>query len=167
MADITLKGNPFHTAGELPAAGDTVEDFTLINVKLEPVSKSSLSGSKLVLNCFPSIDTPVCATSVKKFNEEAASLEGVKVLCISKDLPFALKRFCGGEGLDNVIPLSAFRDTDLTHKLGLEITDGPLAGLFARAVVVLDDSGKVLYSQLVTEVAEEPDYAQALSALKS
>ena len=165
MADITLKGNPFKTEGDVPAAGDMIEDFSLVDTNLEVVSKKSYEGSKLVLNCFPSIDTPVCAESVKKFNSEAASLDGVKVLCISKDLPFALKRFCGAEGLDDVVPLSAFRDADLSHKLGLTIQDGPLAGLFARAVVVLDDSGKVLYSQLVKEVADEPDYSAALQAL--
>ncbi|MCB0329617.1 MAG: thiol peroxidase [Bdellovibrionales bacterium] len=165
MAQITLKGNPCNTSGSLPTVGGKIEQFTLVNTNLEAVTRDSFPGQKIVLNCFPSIDTPVCAASVKEFNAKASTLDGVKVLCISKDLPFALKRFCGAEGLEDVIPLSAYRDEAFGENLGIAIVDGPLSGLFARAVVVIDSEGKVLHSQLVSEIAEEPDYAAALKSL--
>ena len=166
MATITLKGTPCSTSGDLIAQGESISDFHLTNSTLETLTLSSFSGNTIILNCFPSIDTPVCANSVRKFNEEAAALNGVKVLCVSQDLPFALNRFCSGEGIENVVPASAFRDKEFGKQLGILITDGPLEGLFARAVVVINDAGSVLYSQLVPEIAEEPDYAAALKAVQ-
>jgi len=167
MATITLKGTPYNTSGDLISEGQAVGEFQLTNSSLEPVTLKSLAGDKIILNCFPSIDTPVCANSVRKFNEEAGALEGVTVLCVSQDLPFALNRFCSGEGIEDVIPASAFRDHELGEKLGILITDGPLQGLFARAVIVLNAEGTVLYSQLVPEIAQEPDYEAVLTAVKS
>lgn len=165
MADITLGGNPVKTSGELPHTGTQAPDFNLVKIDLSTASLSDFKGSKLVLNIFPSVDTGTCAASVRKFNEKASSLENTKVLCISRDLPFAQKRFCGAEGLDNVISLSDFKEGSFGKNYGLTIENGPLAGLHSRAVVVIDEHGKVKYSQQVSEIADEPDYDSALAAL--
>lgn len=163
MAQITLKGNPVHTAGELPAVGAPAPDFTLTGTDLGAVTSAQFSGKPLLLNIFPSVDTPVCAASVRKFNERAAA-QGLSVVCVSKDLPFALSRFCGAEGIENVTSASAFRDS-FGEDYGITITDGPMAGLLGRAVVVVGADGTVAYTQLVGEIAEEPDYDAALAAL--
>jgi thioredoxin-dependent peroxiredoxin len=162
MATITLKGNPIHTSGELPAKGSAAPDFTLTKSDLSRVNLQSFPGKK-VLNIFPSVDTPVCATSVRKFNEHV-SQKGITVLNISEDLPFAHTRFCAAEGLKQVEALSAFRSS-FAKDYGVEITDGPLAGLAARSVVVLDESNKVVYTELVPEIAQEPNYDAAIAAL--
>ncbi|MBI4125117.1 MAG: thiol peroxidase [Deltaproteobacteria bacterium] len=162
MAKITLKGNPWNTAGELPKAGAKAPSFKLTKTDLSEVTQADFKGKRIVLNIFPSIDTPVCAASVKNFNERAAALKDTVVLCISKDLPFAQKRFCGAEGLEKVLPLSAFRDNNFGKAYGVQIVDGPLAGLFARAVVVLDPQGKVTHTELVGEIGQEPDYEACL-----
>ena len=164
MATVTLKGNPFNTNGDLPAAGSQAPDFILVKTDLSEVSKADLAGKRVVLNIFPSVDTPTCATSVRTFNAEASKLDNTVVVCASQDLPFALGRFCGAEGLSNVIPASAFR-SDFASAYGVKLVDGPLTGLTARAVVVLDTDGKVLHTELVSEVAHEPNYAAALKAL--
>ena len=166
MAEVTLKGSAVSTVGNLPAVGSKAPDFTLVGTDLGEVSLASLKGKKVVLNIFPSLDTSVCAASVKRFNEEASSLSETEVLCISKDLPFAQDRFCGAEGLDKVQPLSAFRDADFGQDYGVQLADGPIAGLFARAVIVVDAEGNVAYTELVPEITQEPDYASALAALK-
>lgn len=163
MATVTLRGNSFQTNGELPAVGSHTPSFTLVGSDLAEVTDASFAGKKLVLNIFPSIDTPTCATSVRTFNEKAAGTEAV-VVCVSEDLPFAQNRFCGAEGISNVLTASSFR-SDFGAAFGLEMTDGPLKGLLARAVVVLDESGNVIHSELVPEIAQEPDYSAALNAL--
>jgi thiol peroxidase len=165
MADITLKGNAVKTVGNLPQNGAPAPDFTLVKTDLSTTTLSDFKGSKLVLNIFPSVDTGTCAASVRKFNEKASGLNNTKVLCISRDLPFAQARFCGAEGLDNVISLSDFKDGSFGKNYGLTIENGPLAGLHSRAVVVIDEEGKVKYSQQVAEIADEPDYDAALAAL--
>ena len=165
MASITLGGNPIHTSGELPAVGSQLADFKLIQNDLSVASLSNFAGKKLVLNIFPSVDTGTCAASVRKFNEKASTLENTKVLCISRDLPFAQKRFCGAEGLENVINLSDFKEGSFGKNYGLEITDGPLAGLHSRAVVVLDENGTILHTEQVSEIADEPNYEAALAVL--
>lgn len=165
MATVTLKGNKVNTNGNLPAAGTSAPDCTLTKADLSDIKLSDFKGKKVVLNIFPSIDTSTCATSVRVFNEKAAELDNTVVLCISKDLPFAHKRFCGAEGIENVMSLSDFRHPDFATKYGIRIEDGPLAGLDARAVVVLDEKGTVKYSQLVSEISEEPDYEEALKVL--
>ncbi len=165
MATITFKGNPIHTCGEPPQAGATAPDFRLVRQDLSEATLADFPGRK-ILNVFPSIDTPVCATSVKVFHEKAADLEGVTVLNISADLPFAQKRFCGDAGVDNAVTLSCFR-SDFARDYGLRIEDGPLAGLCARAVLVLDEENRVLHTELVPEIAQEPDYPAALAALGS
>lgn len=162
MATITLKGNPIETSGSLPAVGQSAPDFKLLKQDLTRVSLKDFPGKK-VLNIFPSIDTPVCAASVRKFNE-LASKKGVTVLCISEDLPFALKRFCGAENLDKVTSLSAFRST-FSKDYGLEIMSGPLSGLSSRSIVVLDENNKVVYNEQVPEIAQEPNYDAALAKL--
>jgi len=166
MATITLKGNPFHTVGELPAVGTAAPSFTLTRTDLADVSLSDYAGKRLVLNIFPSLDTPVCANSVRRFNEAAAGLENTLVLCISADLPFAHGRFCETEGIENVESLSTFRSPAFGQDYGIAIANGPLAGLMGRAVIVLDASGTVIHAQLVPEIAEEPDYDAALAALR-
>lgn len=166
MAKITLKGNPVTTSGELPKIGSQAPAFTLVKTDLSTQSMKDLAGKRVVLNIFPSIDTPTCAASVRKFNQEASRLPDTVVLCISKDLPFAQKRFCGAEGIDKVHTLSDFRGSTFGKDYGVTIQDGPLAGLFARAVVVVDKTGKVLQTELVSEIANEPNYAQALAALR-
>lgn len=164
MASITLKGNQIHTSGDLPAVGATCPDFMLTTSALQDVSLSNYAGKRKVLNIFPSVDTPVCATSVRSFNAKAAGQEGVVVLNISADLPFAMKRFCGAEGLEGVEALSSFR-SGFAKEFGLEIVDGPLAGLCSRAVIVLDADNKVTYVEQVPEIAQEPNYDAALAAL--
>jgi thiol peroxidase len=166
MAQVTLGGNPIHTNGELPAVGSKAPDFVLTATDLADVSLKDYMGKKLILNIFPSLDTPVCAASVRKFNAEVNNLENTAVLCVSVDLPFAQKRFCGAEGLDNVIPLSALRSRDFGTDYGISIVDGPLAGVFARAIVILDEKGTVSYTQLAPEIKEEPNYDEALAAVK-
>lgn len=165
MATITLKGNPIETSGTLPVQGSPAPAFTLVKNDLSEASLSQFAGKKLVLNIFPSIDTPTCATSVRKFNQQAGDMPNTQVLCISADLPFALARFCGAEGIQNVATASVFRNPDFGKDYGLTITTGPLKGLLARSVVVIDENGKVAHTQLVTEIADEPDYAAALVAL--
>ncbi len=165
MATITLKGNTIHTSNELPKVGTQAPDFTLVKNDLSKSSLSDYKGSKVVLNIFPSIDTGTCAASVRQFNKEAAELENTKVLCISRDLPFAQARFCGAEGIENVVNLSDFATGEFGKNYGLQIIDGPLADLHSRAVVVLDEAGKVVYTEQVGEIVDEPNYKAALEAL--
>lgn len=165
MATIAFKGNPVHTCGELPAVGAKAPDFKLVNASLEDVSLAAYKGKRKILSVFPSIDTPVCALSVKRFNEEAAKLKDTVVLNISADLPFAQKRFCAAEGIRNVETLSCFRGS-FAKDYGLQITDTALAGLCCRCVLVLDKGNKVLYAEQVPEITQEPNYAKALAALK-
>ena len=165
MTSITLGGNPIHTNGELPAVGSKATDFSLIKIDLGTATLADFAGSKVVLNIFPSIDTGTCATSVRTFNEKASSLSNTKVLCISRDLPFAQKRFCGAEGLENVINLSDFNTGSFGKNYGLEITDSVLAGLHSRVVIVLDENGVVKYTEQVPEIADEPNYESAIAAL--
>ena len=166
MAQITFKGSPVHTAGSLPRVGSAAPDFKVVKTDLTPISLSEFKGKKVILNIFPSIDTAVCAASVRRFNAEASKLANTVVLCISKDLPFAQKRFCAAEGLDNVIPGSEFRDSSFSDAYGVRIVDSPLEGLFSRAIVIVDEKGKVAYTEQVPEVAQEPDYDKALAALR-
>jgi len=165
MASITLGGNPVHTNGELPKTGTKAPDFKLVRTDLSTATLADFSGNQLVLNIFPSIDTSTCATSVRVFNQKASALENTTVLCISRDLPFAQKRFCGAEGLENVINLSDFKDGSFGKDYGLELTDGALAGLHSRAVVVVDADGIVKYSELVADIKDEPNYDNALASL--
>jgi thiol peroxidase len=162
VAEITLRGNPAHTVGDLPAVGAPAPDFALTGLDLSTVANGKFAGKPLVLNIFPSVDTPTCATSVRTFNARAAA-GGATVLCVSKDLPFAMSRFCGAEGIDNVTSASAFRDS-FGEDYGVTMTDGKFAGLFARAVVVIGADGNVAYTELVPEIANEPDYDAALAA---
>lgn len=165
MTNITLKGNPIHTVGSLPAVGTQAPDFKLTKTDLSEVSLKDFAGKKIILSIFPSVDTPTCATAVRQFNEKAAKLKDVVVLCISADLPFALNRFCGAEGLKEVIPTSVFRHQEFGDQYGVRIVDGPIAGLLSRAIVVLDSTGKVVYTEQVSEIAHEPDYQAALNAV--
>ncbi|SDH08106.1 thiol peroxidase (atypical 2-Cys peroxiredoxin) [Flavobacterium omnivorum] len=165
MASITLGGNPIHTSGELPKVGTKMADFKLVKTDLSVVSLSDFAGKKLVLNIFPSVDTGTCAASVRKFNESASASENTTVLCVSRDLPFAQKRFCGAEGLDNVVNLSDFQDGEFGKTNGLEILDGPLAGLHSRVVIVLDENGTIIHTEQVPEIADEPNYEAALAVL--
>ncbi|WP_396209270.1 thiol peroxidase [Flavobacterium sp.] len=165
MATITLGGNPIHTNGELPQIGSKAIDFNLVKTDLGTTTLADFAGSRIVLNIFPSIDTGTCATSVRKFNEKANSLNNTKVLCISRDLPFAQKRFCGAEGLEHVINLSDFKDGSFGKNFGLEITDGPLAGLHSRVIIVIDENGNILHTEQVSEIANEPNYEAAISVL--
>jgi thioredoxin-dependent peroxiredoxin len=165
MATITLGGNPIHTNGELPQVGSKATDFSMIQTDLSTATLATFTGSRLVLNIFPSIDTGTCATSVRTFNEKASQLANTKVLCISRDLPFAQKRFCGAEGLENVINLSDFNTGSFGKNYGLEIVDGPLAGLHSRVVIVLDENGTILHTEQVSEIANEPNYEAALAVL--
>ncbi|ANH73840.1 thiol peroxidase [Ralstonia insidiosa] len=166
MANVTLGGNPIEVSGQFPAAGAKAPAFTLVGKDLKDVSLADFAGKRKVLNIVPSLDTPVCATSTRKFNEAAAKLDNTVVFSISADLPFAAGRFCATEGIENVVPLSTFRDKGFKQAYGVDITSGPLAGVTARAVVVLDGNDNVLYSQLVPEIKEEPNYDAALAALK-
>jgi thioredoxin-dependent peroxiredoxin len=165
MASITLGGNPVHTSGELPAVGSKLADFKLVQNDLSVASLSNFAGKKLVLNIFPSVDTGTCAASVRKFNQSASGLENTTVLCISRDLPFAQKRFCGAEGLENVVNLSDFQTGNFGKANGLEITDGPLAGLHSRVIIVVDADGTITHTEQVAEIANEPNYEAALAAL--
>lgn len=165
MAEITLAGNTIHTIGDLPNIGTVAPEFTLTDKGMAERSLTDFKGNKIVLNIFPSIDTAVCATSVRKFNMEAIKYPGTIVLCISADLPFALSRFCGAEGLDDVVVLSDFRHKTFGRDYGVTIVDGPLADLLSRAIIIIDESGKVIYTQQVSEIADEPDYGTALSYL--
>jgi thiol peroxidase len=165
MASITLGGNPINTSGSLPNIGTNAPDFKLVKTDLSLASLADFKGSRLVLNIFPSIDTGTCATSVRIFNAKASSLENTKVLCISRDLPFAQKRFCGAEGLENVINLSDFNTGSFGKDYGLEITDSVLAGLHSRVVIVLDENGTILHTEQVSEIANEPNYEAAITAL--
>ena len=163
MAQTALGGNPVHTVGDLPEIGST-PSFSLTQGNLQELTPADLAGKKVVLNIFPSVDTPTCATSVRTFNERASSLDNTVVLCVSADLPFAQGRFCGAEGLSNVQTASSFRSS-FGSDFGVTLADGVLAGLLARAVVVLDEEGKVTYTELVPEIAKEPDYDAAIAAL--
>ena len=166
MAQVTLKGTPANTSGDLPEIGSQAPNFALTKQDLSSSSLEDFKGKKVILNIFPSIDTATCATSVRKFNEKAASLENVVVLCISADLPFAQGRFCGAEGISNVTTLSTFRDHgSFSKEYGTGMIDGPLAGLQARSIVVVDESGKVTHTELVPEIVDEPNYDKALAAL--
>jgi thiol peroxidase len=165
MASITLGGNPINTSGELPKVGSQLADFKLIQNDLSVASLSNFAGKKLILNIFPSVDTGTCAASVRKFNESAGNLDNTAVLCISRDLPFAQKRFCGAEGLENVVNLSDFQEGDFGKTNGLEIVDGPLAGLHSRVLIVADANGTITYVEQVPEIADEPNYEAALAAL--
>jgi len=165
MATITLEGNEIHTVGELPAVGSDAPTFTLTNGEMGETSLADYAGKKIVLNIFPSIDTGVCAESTRRFNTAAGSLDDTVVLCISADLPFALSRFCGAENLNNVITLSTFRNPEFGDDYGVRISDGPIAGLMSRAVIVLDASGKVIHTEQVPEIVQEPDYDAALTKL--
>lgn len=166
MATITLQGNPIQTIGTLPAVGTKAPDFLLTAADLSDVNLSTYAGKRVVLNIFPSVDTGVCAASVRKFNAEVSKLSNTVVLCISADLPFALSRFCGAEGLSNVVTLSQLRNRDFGTAYGVSIIDGPLAGLLSRSVVVLDEASKVIYTEQVPEIVQEPDYAPVVNLLK-
>lgn len=166
MATITLGGNPIHTNGELPVKDASAIDFELIGQDLSAVTLADFAGHNLVLNIFPSIDTPTCAQSVRTFNAKAAAMKNTKVLNISRDLPFAMKRFCAAEGIENVINLSDFKSGKFGKDYGVEMVDGKLSGLHARAIVVVDANGKITHTELVGEIADEPNYEAALAALQ-
>jgi len=166
MAEFKLKGNSFNTTGDLPAVGADAPAVTLVKNDLSELELATLKGQRVILNCFPSLDTDVCATSVRYFNAQAASLENTTVVCVSMDLPFAQARFCGAEGLDKVITASDFRGGNFGRAYGNLIADGPLAGLLARSVIVVDENGDVIYTELCPETTEEPNYDAALAILK-
>jgi thiol peroxidase len=166
MAKITFKGNPISTVGTLPAVGSKAPDFKLTKTDLSDVSLKDFAGKKVILNIFPSIDTGVCATSVRKFNQEAAGLSNTVVVGVSKDLPFAHKRFCGAEGINSVVTTSDLREGTFGKSYGVTMSEGPLAGLLSRSIVVLDEKGTVKYTEQVPEITQEPDYAKALAAVK-
>ena len=166
MATNKLAGTPVKTKGEMPAKGTKAPNAKLVKKNLEDSSIHDYKGKNIILNIFPSLDTPVCATSVRKFNKAAAEIPNTVVLAISKDLPFAMERFCSTEGIDNVIPLSAFRSDDFADAYGIEIEDGPLEDLFARAIVVIDENGDIVYEELVPEITQEPDYEAAIEVIK-
>lgn len=166
MATVTLKGNPVSVSGQLPRKGETVPGFELTAKDLSDVTLQNWAGKRKVLNIVPSLDTPTCQQSTRVFNQKASSMNNTAVLVVSADLPFAMSRFCGAEGLDNVVTLSTFRHRDFHRKYGVDIESGPLKGLAARAVVVLDENNKVLHAELVPEIANEPNYELALAALK-
>ena len=162
---VTLHGDPIHTIGKLPGVGTDVKDFTLTSVDLSEKSLADYKGKYIVMNIFPSVNTGVCANSVRKFNEDAAKLENTTVLCISKDLPFAQKEFCGAEGIENVVMLSDFRN-DFGKTYGVQLVDGPMKGLLSRAVIVVNPEGKIVYEEQVPEIGQEPNYAGAINAVK-
>lgn len=166
MATITFQGKPINTCGDLPAVGSQAPDFKLTNRKMQDIGLQAFAGKRKVMNIVPSLDTPTCATSTRKFNEKAAHLDNTVVLAISADLPFAQARFCEIEGIKHVTALSTFRSS-FAHDYGVELLDGLLAGLTARAIVVIDENDQVIYTELVKEIADEPDYASALAALNS
>ncbi len=166
MSTVSLGGNPVNTSGDLPAVGSDAPAFSLTKGDLSPLTNADFAGKRIVLNIFPSVDTPTCASSVRKFNEAASGLENAVVVCVSADLPFAQGRFCGSEGLSNVVTASSFRSADFGSTYGVTLTDSVLQGLLARAVVVIDENGKVAHTELVAEIANEPNYDAALAALK-
>ncbi|XOV66011.1 MAG: thiol peroxidase [Fluviicola sp.] len=166
MATVTLKGNEIHTSGELPKVGNKAPEFSLVKDDLSSASLSDFAGQNVILNIFPSVDTGTCATSVRRFNQEASNLENTKVLCISRDLPFAQKRFCGAEGIDNVHMLSDFKTGEFGKTYGLELLDGPLAGLHSRCIVVVDENGTVVHTEQVSETVDEPNYEAAKAAVQ-
>ena len=166
MAKITFKGIPIKTIGSLPRKNCMTKEFELVANDLSTKTLNDYLGSKVVMNIFPSLDTGTCAASVRQFNKLASEMDNTKVLCISRDLPFAQSRFCGAEGLDNVVTLSDFRTGDFGKEYGLEMTEGPLQGLLSRVVIVLDEKGKVIYTQQVPEIVDEPDYEDVLKVLK-
>ncbi|MGG6230431.1 thiol peroxidase [Tenacibaculum sp. SDUM215027] len=165
MASITLKGNTIETIGDLPKTGTKAIDFSLVTTDLSVKNLGDFSGSRLILNIFPSVDTGTCATSVREFNKKAADLENTKILCISRDLPFAQGRFCGAEGIENVVMLSDFAAGRFGKDYGLEIVSGPLAGLHSRCIVIIDKNGEVIYTEQVNETVDEPNYEAALKVL--
>ena len=165
MAKITLRGNPINTSGSLPEKGSKAPAFSLVKSDLSTLTLDELAGKKVILNISPSLDTGICATAVRKFNVLAAGRENTVVLAITKDLPFAHGRFCSTEGINNVVALSGFRDTAFGKAYGVDILDGPMAGLYARSIVVIDEKGKVVYTELVPEIVQEPDYDKTLAAL--
>lgn len=165
MTTITLKGQAIHTNGELPAVGTTAAKFAVTDTSLKEISSQDFAGKTLVLNIFPSVDTEVCATSVRKFNEKAANLKDTAVLCLSMDLPFALGRFCGASNIKDVITASVFRNPEFAKNYGVEIIDGPLRGLLSRAIVIINAAGKIIYTEQVPEIVQEPDYEDALAAI--
>lgn len=165
MAQTKLGENTVNTIGDLPAVGSTAPDFTLVDNGLKNVNLSDFKGKKVVLNIFPSIDTGICSTSVREFNKRAASLDNTVILSISKDLPFAFRRFCGAEGIDKVVTLSDFRNKGFSNAYGMEMIDGGMTGLLARSIVVLDEQGKVKHTQIVPTIGQEPDYDAALASL--
>jgi len=167
MATITLKGNEIHTAGELPVVGSQAPDFTVTKNDLSDVSLKDFKGKKVILNIFPSIDTGICSASTRKFNEQAAGLDNTVVLCISKDLPMAHSRFCEAEGIEDVITTSELRDSSFSDAYNVKITDGPMAGFLSRAVVVIDENGKIIHTEQVPEIAQEPNYEEAIAATKA
>ena len=166
MATVTFNGTPVQLCGELPKVGEAAPKFGGVKGDLTTVHLPELIGKKVVLNIFPSLDTPVCAASVRKFNQMAASMSDTVVLCVSRDLPFAQSRFCAAEGIENVIPISVFRCRHFDERYGLTMTEGPLKGLTARAVIIVDEKGKIIYEELVPEITAETDYEAALNALK-
>ncbi len=165
MAEIKLQGSPIHTIGELPKIGDKAPDFLLTGVDLSKKTLADFKGHKLILNIFPSVDTGTCAASVRNFNKKASDLPNTKVLCISKDLPFAQGRFCGAEGIENVVMLSDFQNGDFGKKYGLEVSDSPMAGLHSRCIIVVDENGMVTHTEQVSEIVDEPNYEKALKVL--
>lgn len=165
MASITLKGNPINTVGNLPSVGSQASDFDLIKNDLSHTSLADFAGSRVILNIFPSLDTGICAASVRTFNEKASGLENTQILCISRDLPFAQARFCGAEGIDKVITASDFANGKFGDDYGVTITDGPMANLHSRAIVILDQDHKVIYTEQVPEIVQDPDFEKALAAL--
>lgn len=166
METIYFNGTPCHTYGEVPVVGSKAPAFKLTGKDLNEVTGSEYKGKRIVLNVFPSLDTPVCAASVRRFNKEASELEDTVVICVSMDLPFAMNRFCTAEGLDNVVVASAFRSPAFSQEYGLQLVDGPLAGLLARCVLIIDKDGKIAYRDLVNEITMEPDYTAAINVLK-
>jgi thiol peroxidase len=166
MAKLTLKGNPINSIGELPVVGSQAPDFDLVKNDLSDIKLADFAGKKVVLNIFPSLDTAVCAASVRRFNVEAAKMDNTVVICVSKDLPFAHTRFCTTEGITNVISASEFRSNNFGKSYGVMLIDGPLRGLMARSVVVLDETGKVIHTELVPDIVQEPDYESAVNSLK-
>lgn len=165
MATLTIGGNPVHTNAELPKSGDKASNFNLVKTDLSTTSLSDFGGKRVILNIFPSIDTSTCATSVREFNKRASDLSNTAVLCVSRDLPFAQKRFCGAEGIENVTVVSDFKTGDFGKQYGLEMVDGPLNGLHARAIIVLDENQNVLHTELVQNISDEPNYDAAIAVL--
>jgi thiol peroxidase len=165
MAQITLHGNPINTNGNLPEVGSSASDFTLTKSDLSAATLADFKGKKVILNIFPSVDTGTCATSVRTFNKSATSLDNTTVVCISQDLPFAQARFCGAEGIENVVMASGFRNPEFAENYGVNIVDSPMNGLCARAIVVFDENGVIKHTELVSEVVDEPNYEAALAAL--